>query len=357
MNKRSKGRGSDLNVPNPYLAIHQEPDADFLNAQLDDPDFAGAVQTEFQNDSASSIVSENQSPDIPFRYSLNPYRGCEHGCSYCYARPTHEYYGLNAALDFESQIFVKHNAAGLLRDFLNRPGYQPEPIVFSGVTDCYQPAERKFELTRRCLEVALEARQPVSIITKNSLVLRDVDLLRELAQDNLCRVSLSITTLDAKLARDLEPRTSPPVARLRTIAELSQAGVPAHAMLAPMIPGLTDSEIPAILEQAAIAGAQSAGFLMLRLPRTVLPVFVDWLHKRRPEKAALVESRLRSIRDGELNSSTFGERMRGTGPIADQIKQVFAVFAKKFSLQSKPAPLNCDLFRPPTSSTGQQTLF
>ena len=355
--KRAKGRGSDLDVPNPYVRIHNVPDPEFLNDQVVEPDSQRSLQTEFYDDLAQSIISENDSPDVPYRYSLNPYRGCEHGCSYCYARPSHEFYGLSAGLDFESRIFVKRNAAELFRAFLNRKSYVPEPILFSGVTDCYQPAERRFRLTRQCLEVALETRQPIAIITKNRLVLRDLDLLTELAESQLCRIAVSITTVDQQLARHLEPRTSPPSARFETIRELSQAGIPTHVMLAPLIPGLTDSEVPVLLERAREAGAHSAGYIVLRLPRTVEPVFLDWLKNAYPEKVSVVESRIRSVRHGQLNATAFGERMRGTGPIAQQIAQMFDLFAKRYGLSKEPTPLNVSLFRPPPDSHGQQTLF
>lgn len=350
--KKQKGRGSQIDPPNRFLSIHAEPDIDFID---DEPE--RSVRTEFFNDKAKSIVSSNDSPDLPFRHSVNPYRGCEHGCSYCYARPGHEFYGLSAGLDFEQKIFVKHDAPRLFRDWLNRPGYQPEVVVFSGVSDCYQPAESDYQLTRECLEVAVEARQPVSIITKNALVLRDLDILQQLAKISACRVAISINSLDAHLTRTLEPRTSPPNARLRAIRELSQAGVPVHAMLAPIIPGLNDSEIPAVLKAVAEAGAATAGYILLRLPQTVETVFMEWLRSEFPSKASVVESRIRSTRDGALNSSMFGERMRGTGPIADQIAQTFKVFARKLHLDRRPPALETSHFQPPAESSGQKRLF
>ena len=350
--KKQKGRGSQIDPPNRFLSVHAEPDVDFVD---DEPE--RSVRTEFYNDKARTVVSSNDSPDLPFRHSVNPYRGCEHGCSYCYARPGHEYYGLSAGLDFEQKIFVKHDAPRLFRDWLNRPGYEPQVVVFSGVTDCYQPAEREYQLTRKCLRVAVEARQPISIVTKNSLVLRDVDLLKQLAEIGACRVAISINSLDSQLARTLEPRTSPPLARLRAIRELTQAGVPVHAMLAPVIPGLNDSEIPAVLKAVAESGATTASYILLRLPQTVETVFMEWLRREFPSKASVVESRIRSTRDGKLNSSKFGERMRGTGPIADQISQTFKVFAKKYRLDRRPDALDMSNFRPPTSSSGQLTLF
>ena len=277
-----KGRGSHLHLPNRFEAVRTEPD--FEQCEHDEELLAELdhCETEYFADQSQTVVSENNSPDISFRYSLNPYRGCSHGCSYCYARPTHEYLGFNAGLDFETRIMVKHDAAALLRAFLARPKWVPETIVMSGVTDCYQPAERRFGITRQCLEVALEARQAIGIITKNALVLRDLDLLREMASMDLVHVSISVTTLDAELARTMEPRTSTPAARLRAIRELSQAGIPVRVMAAPIIPSLNDREIPAILEAAAKAGAKAASYTLLRLPLTVKPVFLEWLERTQP---------------------------------------------------------------------------
>jgi DNA repair photolyase len=292
-----------------------------------------------------------------FRYSVNPYRGCEHGCSYCYARPYHEYLGLNAGIDFESRIFVKHNAASLLRDWLARDAWEPEHISFSGVTDCYQPCERRFELTRQCLEVCLASRQPVSIVTKNALVVRDLDLLAEMARFNGAHVSISLTTLDASLARSLEPRTSAPQARLRAIRELAAAGVPVRVMTAPVIPGLNDSELPALLEAAAAAGAQNATFTVLRLPLSVKPVFLEWLDRVAPLKRDRIVSLIQAVRGGEMNSSNFGERMRGTGQMAEQIKQTFKLFARKQGLDRPLKELSTEHFVRPVPTGGQLRLF
>jgi DNA repair photolyase len=292
-----------------------------------------------------------------FRYSVNPYRGCQHGCAYCYARPTHEYLGFSAGLDFETRIIVKHDAPELLRDFLSRPSWQPEEIVFSGVTDCYQPAERQFRLTRQCLAVALECRQPIGIVTKNALVVRDLDLLREMASLGLVQVNVSVTTLDAELARVMEPRTSIPAARLRAMQALSGAGVPVRVLVAPVIPGLNDPEIPAILEAAQAAGARSAAYVLLRLPLTVEPVFLQWLDRTQPLKAARVRQHIRATRAGKLSDSQWGRRMVGSGPVADQIKKMFRVFVKKLKLDAGLPPLNFSLFRPPTPHSGQLRLF
>jgi DNA repair photolyase len=352
-----KGRGSHIAPPNRFEAVHREPDYEQLEF---DEEFLQGLQrppTQFHPDTSKTIVTENNSPDIPFRYSLNPYRGCEHGCAYCYARPTHEYLGLNAGLDFETRIFVKHQAPELFRDFLARPRWTPEVITMSGVTDCYQPAEQRFRLTRGCLEVALQAGQPMAVITKNALVTRDLDILEPMARQGLVHVFLSITTLDAELARTLEPRTSSPSARLRALRLLADAGVPAGVMVAPVIPGLNAAEIPAILQAARKAGARSAGYVMLRLPLTVAPVFLEWLERTQELQKAKVESLIRSVRDGQLNASQWGQRMRGTGEIAGQIEQLFQVFAQKHGLHHRLPPHDVSHFQPPRPTSGQLRLF
>ncbi len=351
------GRGAQINPPNRFETVRRVDDLEQLEPDDEYFEQLRDVTTEYLTDESRSIISENDSPDVPFRYSLNPYRGCAHGCSYCYARPTHEYLGLSAGLDFESKIFVKERAPQLFRDWLARDAWSPELIVFSGVTDCYQPAERDYRLTRGCLEVAAEARQPVSIITKNALVARDIDVLADLARDNLVVVNLSVTTLERSLCRSLEPRTSSPEARLRTVTELSEAGIPVNVMVAPVIPGLTDSEMPAILQATADAGARSASYVLLRLPLAVEPIFLDWLERNRPAEKPRVESRLRSCRGGELSESGFGQRMRGSGEIATQIAQTFRVFSRKFGLNRQHPELSTEHFRPPKTSNGQMRLF
>jgi DNA repair photolyase len=264
--------------------------------------------------------------------------------------------GLSAGLDFETKVFVKHRAPELFRQWLARPKWIPEQIVFSGVTDCYQPAERQFRLTRGCLEVAAECRQPIGIVTKNALVTRDIDLLAQLAMDNAVRVAISVTSLDEQLARVMEPRTSTPTARLRAISELAAAGVPTMVMVAPVIPGLNDHEIPAILSAARDAGAASASFVLLRLPLAVKDVFLDWLTRHYPDRAGKVESFIRSTRGGKVNESNFGDRMRGTGVMAEQIKQTFQVFSHKLGFE-QGSPLNASAFRPPRLMSGQLELF
>ncbi|MEX2188403.1 MAG: PA0069 family radical SAM protein, partial [Pirellulales bacterium] len=261
------------------------------------------LPTEFFADDAKTIIRENNSPDIPFRYSINPYRGCEHGCAYCYARPGHETLGLNAGIDFETKILVKHNAAELLRRELSRPSWSAEWIAISGVTDCYQPVERRLQITRACLEVLAEARQPCGIVTKNALVTRDLDLLAAMAAAWTVQVAVSVTTLDPQLARSLEPRTSSPAARLAAIAELTAAGVPVRVMAAPIIPGLNDQELPAILKAARSAGAAAASYTLLRLPLTVRPVFEDWLARNAPLKKARIEALIRDTRSGRMSDS------------------------------------------------------
>ncbi len=351
-----KGRGSHLAPPNRFALtqVEREPVDPLLD---EDGSPRRGPATQFLLEQARSIVASNDSPDIPFRYSVNPYRGCEHGCSYCYARITHEYLGFNAGLDFETKIVVKENAVELFRAFLARDEWQPEPVVFSGVTDCYQPAERRFRLTRGCLEVAVEARQPVGIVTKNALVLRDLDLLRDLAADNLVHVTVAITTLDAALARSMEPRTSVPAARLRTLTALAEAGVPTRVLVAPVIPGLNDSEIPAILSAVKDAGAAAAGWTLLRLPLTVAAVFQEWLERERPAAVSRVEGRIRSARGGKLNDPRFGKRMRGSGEMADQIAALFRLFARRLGLDGSLPAYDCTRFRPPLPTSGQLRLF
>jgi DNA repair photolyase len=348
--------GSQLDPPNRFDAVHSTPD--FEHLEWDDEYLHSRHNRPIQYlaDTSQSIVVSNDSPDIPFRYSANPYRGCVHACPYCYARNTHEYLGLNAGLDFETKIFVKHEAPQLLRQFLARPKWQPEPIMFCGVTDCYQPAEREFRLMRGCLEVLHDCRQPTSLITKNALVLRDLELLRDMAASNLVHVNLSITTLDVELARVMEPRTSIPAARLRAVELLADAGVPVRVMIAPIIPGLNDHEAPRIMQAAKDAGARDARYVLLRLPLTVEPVFHEWLHRTQPLKAEKVEQLVRQTRDGRLYRSAWGERQIGSGPIAEQIATMFQVFRHKHGFTDLP-PLDCEQFVPPTIPGGQLRLF
>lgn len=349
--------GSHLNPPNRFEKLHREADFEHLEWDQEHLREVQARPIEYVVDRSQTIVSENQSPDIPFRYSVNPYRGCIHACAYCYARPTHEYLGFNAGLDFETKIVIKPDAAELLRQFLGRKNWVSESIAFSGVTDCYQPAEREHRLTRQCLEVVSECKQAVSIITKNALIVRDLDLLAPMAKQRLVRTFVSVTTLDPKLARDMEPRTSIPEARLRAISMLASAGVPVGVMVAPIIPGLNDAEIPAILSAARQAGATAAGYVMLRLPLTVEPVFREWLERTQPNKVERVLERLREMRGGKLNQADFGARMVGSGVLADQIKQMFMVFRDKLGMGEKLPAVDTSLFTPPLPKTGQLRLF
>ncbi len=351
------GRGSHIQPANRFDSIHIEDDWEHLEAADDVAGAEARTRTLYFVDESQSILAENASPDIPFRYSLNPYRGCVHGCAYCYARPTHEYFGLSAGLDFESQIFVKQRAPKLFRDVLASGKWAPEPVMFSGVTDCYQPAERSFGLTRGCLQVACEARQPITIITKNALVTRDLDILTEMARNNVVSVTFSLTTLDADLTGQMEPRTSRPAARLRAISELREHGIPVNVMIAPVIPGLNDVEIPALLRAAKDAGAMTAGFILLRLPRSVVPVFEEWLERTQTTHKDRILSRIRQTRGGKLYVAQFGERFRGRGEVAKQIAQTFRIFASQLGLDGKPTQLDTTQFRPPTDSAGQQRLF
>ncbi len=355
--QRSRRYGSKIDPPNRFHSTSREPDLEQLEWDQEYLSTLDSRPVEYLSDSTKSIVTENNSPDVSFRYSVNPYRGCLHGCSYCYARNSHEYLGFNAGMDFETKIIVKHDAPDLFREFLSKDSWQPEVVVFSGITDCYQPAERRFRLTRQCLKVALECRLPIGIITKNALVVRDLDLLGEMASMRLVHVSVSVTTLDAELARQMEPSTSIPAARLRAIKLLSDAGVPTRVLVAPVIPGLNDSEIPAILEAARSAGARSAGFVLLRLPLTVQPVFREWLRRTQPLKAQKVEGLIRETRAGKLNDSEWGTRMVGSGPIAQQIEQLFDIFARKYGLDQKLPVHDFAQFRPSIPRSGQLRLF
>jgi len=349
------GRGASIALQNRFERVLSVPDLEHFEGGDEPP--TGKPKTQFLVDSSRSVVSENDSPDIPFRYSLNPYRGCEHGCSYCYARPSHEYLGHNAGIDFETKIYVKPEAPHLFREWLARPKYDPEVVAFSGVTDCYQPAERHFRLTRQCLEIARDAGQPVSIVTKNALVTRDLEVVGEMADRGLIHVSMSVTSLSPELARSMEPRTSAPAARLRAIKQLSDRGVPVRVCVAPLIPGLNDSEAPAILEAAAEVGAVHATFTMVRLPGAVQPVFRDWLQRHRPNEAAKVEGQIQSMRGGRWNDSRFGDRLRGEGLRAEQIAATFRMFAKRYSLDRTMPGYNLADFRPPVLPGGQKTLF
>lgn len=346
--------GSNIDPPNRFEKVQIELQTDQLEWEADYLHSLTNRRIEYFDDTSSTIVSTNNSPDLPFRYSVNPYRGCAHGCPYCYARNTHEYLGLSAGLNFETKIFVKRDADTLLRKFLSRPAWKSEMILFSGVTDCYQPAERQFQLTRRCIDVARQFNQAIAITTKNALVARDLDLLSEMAAKRQVVVNMSLATLDVELARSMEPRASVPAARLRAIGELSRQGVPVRVLVAPIVPGLNDSEIPAVLSAAREAGAMGARYILLRLPLTVEPVFFEWLQRERPEQAARVESRIRATRRGELSHSGFGERMKGSGEMANQIGRLFHIHSQRLGFSELP-DLDFSNFCVPASESQQRT--
>jgi DNA repair photolyase len=344
-----RGRGAALNPHNRFERLRYDPDPDADGSE--DP----APTTQFFKDTTRSIIATNDSPDVGFSASINPYRGCENGCIYCYARPTHEYLGFSAGLDFESRIMVKEDAPALLRRELSSPRWQPQPLGVSGVTDPYQPVERRLRLTRRCLEVLAEFRNPVAVITKSHLVTRDLDLLGELAQYQAAVVFVSVTSLDGSLARVLEPRATQPAGRLAALEELSRAGVPAGVMVAPVIPGLTDHELPAILTAARQAGALYAGYTTLRLPLGVAGLFERWLEQHFPDKKEKVLGRIRSLRGGKLNEPRFGTRMRGEGPYAQLLRDLFAVGLRQAGFPGGGPELSVAAFRRPGGT--QRLLF
>jgi len=339
---KAQHRGAVGNPANRFARLYLERDLDWDPAE--DP----LPRTQFFHDLSSTIITYNDSPDISFDASLNPYRGCEHGCSYCYARNTHEYLGFSAGVDFESKIMVKEQAPDLLRRELASPRWQPQTLAMSGVTDCYQPIERRLQLTRRCLAVLAECRNPVGVITKNFLVTRDLDYLRELAAHQAVMVHLSINSLDANLARQLEPRASSPRQRLAAVEALAKAGVPVGILVAPIIPALNEPEIPAVLAAAHSAGAGWAGMEVLRLPLAVAPIFEQWLERHVPGQKEKILSRIRALRDGKLNDARFGSRMLGEGVFAEQIRQLFEVARRKCGLASDGPALSTTSFRRPS---------
>jgi DNA repair photolyase len=350
-----RGRGARINPPNRFESTHRELDLEQVEADDEYLETLGRPPTEYLPDKSQSIIAQNDSPDVGFEVSFNPYRGCEHGCIYCYARPTHEYLGFSSGLDFETKIMVKYDAPELLRKALGSPSWRPRVLGLSGVTDAYQPVERRLELTRRCLAVLLEFRQAVSIITKNRLVTRDADLLGELAAHNAAGVFVSITSLDDDLVGRLEPRTTRPAGRLKAIATLADAGVPVGVMVAPVIPGLTDHETPAILKAAADAGARCAGYTIVRLPMEVATLFQDWLEHHFPGRKEKVLERIRAMRDGRLNDSRFGVRMRGEGRAAELISRLFRLTCRRVGLNQHPWPVSPAAFcRPCEKGQGHQ---
>ncbi|GAB4093920.1 radical SAM family protein [Flaviaesturariibacter terrae] len=338
-----RGRGAQFNTPNRFDKTWRSTDHIEGIDEWVEPD----VRTQFIEVQAKSLVNKVDSPDVGMFYSMNPYQGCEHGCIYCYARNSFEYLGFSAGLDFESKIHVKKNAAQLLRQFLQHPKWQCVPLSLSGNTDCYQPAERRFGITRSLLEVCLEFNQPVGIITKNAGVLRDLDLLQELGKKRLASVIMTITSLDEDLRRVLEPRTTTGAQRIRAIAALSKAGVQAGVMLGPMIPGLNEHEMPAILKAASEAGATFSAYTFVRLNGAVKLLFHDWLYKTFPDRADKVWHLIESGHDGKVNDSEFGRRMRGEGNIAQLVADQYKAYTKKYGLTHERLGLDCTQFRRP----------
>ena len=336
-----RGRGTAKNPGNRFEKLERVPEPP------EDADELPSPRTRFYPDNSKTIIAYNDSPDVGFDASINPYRGCEHGCIYCYARPTHEYLGFSAGLDFETKIMVKEDAPELLRKEFSSPKWRPQLLGISGVTDCYQPIEKQRCLTRRCLEICLEFRNPVAIVTKNHLVTRDIDLFAELARYDCIAVTVSITTLDHRLSSLLEPRASRPARRLAAIETLAKAGVPVGYLQAPMIPGLTDAEAPQIGVAAARAGATFAGYVALRLPYAVKDIFADWLEQHYPNKKAKVLNRVKEIRGGKLNDANFSSRMRGNGIFADQMNQLFQVARQRSGIIERWPRLTTEHFRVP----------
>jgi DNA repair photolyase len=346
----ARGRGASENPANRFEKLHVEPEADFESNSSTDKGSEPSLDTVFLRDTSRSIIAYNDSPDVGFDASVNPYRGCEHGCIYCYARPTHEYLGFSSGLDFESKILVKEEAPKLLREKLSSSRWKPQVVAVSGVTDPYQPVERRLRLTRGCLEVLAEFRNPVVIVSKNYLVARDIDLLRKLAAYNAAAVFVSITTLDSNLARRMEPRASTPERRLDAVRALNESGIPVGVMVAPTIPGLTDHEMPSIIEAAVGAGAKHAGFVVLRLPFAVKGLFEKWLEQHFPDKRDKVLNRIRSVRGGKLNDPSFGSRMRGEGIFAEQVELLFNAACRKYGIFGWRPRLSTAHFRRPTGA-------
>jgi DNA repair photolyase len=320
-----------------------------LEVELDD-EFAEEARnpaTQFLRDDTQTLISYAASPDVGFSASINPYRGCEHGCAYCYARPYHEYLGFSAGLDFETRIMVKLSAPQILRQELSSPKWRPQAVAMSGVTDCYQPIERKLQITRRCLGVLAEFQNPVVVVTKNHLVTRDADILSKLSAIEACTVNISVTTLNAGLSRRMEPRASLPEHRLDAMRQLRSAGIPVRVLVAPVIPGLNEHEIPSILASATEAGASGAGYVLLRLPYGVKDIFSDWLARHYPGSEAKILDRIRATRSGSLNDPRFGTRMSGEGPEAEAIRRLFEVSVKREGLNAGSRPLSTASFRNP----------
>jgi DNA repair photolyase len=350
---RNRGRSAGINPSGRFEPVTRHVFDDGWESLEDLPPF----KTEVQVEKPRTIITRNTSPDISFDRSINPYRGCEHGCVYCFARPTHSFMGLSPGLDFESKLFAKPDAARLLDKELSKEGYQPRTIAIGTNTDPYQPVERQWRIMREILEV-LEARShPVGIVTKSALVTRDIDILSRMAERGLAKVALSVTTLDRKLARTMEPRASTPTKRLEAIRQLADAGIPASVMVAPIIPGLTDPEIERILDSARAVGAREAGYVLLRLPLEVAPIFKDWLLRHYPDRYRHVMSLVRAMRGGKDYDSEWGKRMKGAGPYAWQIGRRFELAAKRLGFNLERRTLRTDLFVPPAKKNEQLMLL
>ncbi|CAN7189761.1 PA0069 family radical SAM protein [Pararhizobium sp. LjRoot238] len=350
---RRRGRGAALNTSGRFEPASRVLEDDGWDSLEDLP----ALKTDVQVEKPRSIISRNDSPDLPFDRSVNPYRGCEHGCIYCFARPTHAYMGLSPGLDFETKLYAKPDAAKLLERELAKPGYKVRPIAIGTNTDPYQPIEKEWRIMRQVLEVLKACDHPVMIVTKSAMVMRDIDLLAPMAEKGLAKVGLSVTTLDRKLARLMEPRTSTPSKRLEAIKALSEAGIPATVMMAPVIPALNDHEIERVLDSGKTAGATHASYVLLRLPLEVSPLFRDWLLRNYPDRYRHVMSLVRSMRGGKDYDAEFGKRMKGAGPYAWQIGRRFELAAKRLELNVAKRPLNCDLFVPPLGTGVQLSLL
>lgn len=351
--KVHKGRGATLN---PDSRFQQELHEVFHDGWDSPEDPAAKLATTITPDNSRTVITYNQSPDLPFDRSINPYRGCEHGCPYCFARPSHAYLGLSPGLDFESRLIVKPGLITLLRRELQLDRYRCQTIALGTNTDPYQPVEKELLLIRKILQLFLDCRQPVSIVTKSALIERDIDLLTKLAEHSLVEVTISITTLDKALARKLKPRAAAPARRLATIARLAQAGIPTGALVAPVIPQLNDAELENILEQAAVAGISAADYALLRLPGEVSEIFTDWLHCHYPLRAERVLNAIRQTRNGRINDSRFGRRLRGQGPYAEMLAQRFKLQSKRLGLRQHGLPLSTDNFRAPINAPGQRSL-
>ncbi len=351
--RRRRGRGTRSNVSGRFESEVREVFDDGWESAADLPPFKTAVHA----DSARSIISRNDSPDISFDQSINPYRGCEHGCTYCYARPSHCYLGHSAGLDFETQLYAKPEAGGLLEAELAKPGYKPSTIALGANTDPYQPIERRLGITRQILEVLEEARHPVGIVTKSATVVRDIDILSRMAKEGLVKVALSVTTLDRKLARSMEPRASTPAKRLEALGALSEAGIPTAVMVAPIIPALNDHEIEKILEAARDVGVEEAGYVMLRLPLEIKELFREWLATDFPDRANRVIGHIKTMHGGKDYSPQFGLRQRGRGPYAEQVAMRFKLALKRLGLNQRRERLRTDLFQRPTPKGAQMTLI